>query len=498
MEIAEFGFVPCFRASMTSADRPAQVPLSSLPKALLVGVRLPGVSEPEFEASLDELERLVKTLGYRVVSRITQTRGTLAPTAVLGEGKLVELAALTGGSGHAGVEVERVKDKARIRREAIEAGKTFPTDDDDDDDQPGEQPDARGKAPADTDDLQLIAVDHEISPSQLRNLERATGITVLDRTGVIIEIFHRHAHSREARMQVEIARLRYESPRVRESPRGKERQAGRGSGEAGLELDRRKIRDRIAELKEQLEAIQKEYSVRRAQRQKARRVALVGYTNAGKSSLMRALTGSDVYVENKLFATLDTTVRALAPEVEPRILISDTVGFIKKLPHDLVASFKSTLDEASEASLLLHVVDASDPSWQAQLTVTREVLTEIGAHAVPSRLLMNKVDCLTDDALLALRAEQPEAWFLSAKRPADVAELRQKIIAFFESNYVHAEVLVPFSEQRLLAEMHATMNVLGTRYEEAGVFVDVRCEAAALDRLSASLPEGSVTLIQDA
>ena len=473
-------------------------PLSTLPKALLVGVRLPGVSEAEFDSSLVELERLVKTLGYRVVSRLTQTRGTLAPTAVLGEGKLVELAALTGGSGNAGVEVERVKDKARIRREAIEAGKTVPVDEDaDDEDDFDDESAARNSAPADTDELQLIAVDHEISPSQLRNLERATGITVLDRTGVIIEIFHRHAHSREARMQVEIARLRYESPRVRASPRGKERQAGRGSGEAGLELDRRKIRDRIAELNEQLEAIQKEYSVRRAQRQQARRVALVGYTNAGKSSLMRALTGSDVYVENKLFATLDTTVRALAPEVEPRILVSDTVGFIKKLPHDLVASFKSTLDEASEASLLLHVVDASDPSWPAQLTVTREVLTEIGAHEVPSRLVMNKVDCLTDEALLALRSEHPEAWFLSAKRPADVADLRQKIISFFESSYVHAEVLVPFSEQRLLAEMHATMKVLGTRYEEAGVFVDVRCEAAALDRLGARLPEGSVTLLSE-
>jgi GTPase len=460
-----------------------------LPKALLVGVRLPGVSEPDFEASLDELERLVKTLGYRVVSRVTQTRATLAPTAVLGEGKLAELAAVTGGSGDSGVEVPRVKDKARIRREAIEAGQTVPSDDDAD--EADEVPAISGE----TQDLALIAVDHEISPSQLRNLERATGISVLDRTGVIIEIFHRHAHSREARMQVEIARLRYESPRVRESPRGKERQAGRGSGEAGLELDRRKIRDRIAELKEQLEAVQKEYSVRRAKRQEARRVALVGYTNAGKSSLMRALTGSDVYVENKLFATLDTTVRALAPEVEPRILVSDTVGFIKKLPHDLVASFKSTLDEASEASLLLHVVDASDASWQSQLEVTREVLAEIGAHAVPSRLVMNKVDRLTPEALHTLREAEPDAWFLSAKSPSDVALLRQRIIEFFEASYVQAEVLVPFSEQRLLAEMHASMNVLDTRYEEAGVFVRVRCEAAALDRLGARLPEGSITLL---
>lgn len=468
---------------MSSADQSGAVPPQQLPKALLVGVRLPGVSEQEFESSLAELERLVKTLGYRVVQRVTQVRSTLAPTAALGEGKLAELAALTGGGGETGVEIPRKVDKARARRELIEAGQGP---NEDESEAPSLEP---------IEELALVAVDHEISPSQLRNLERATGIDVLDRTGVIIEIFNRHAHSREAKMQVEIARLRYESPRVRESPRGNERQKGRGSGEAGLELDRRKIRDRIAELKEQLEAVQKEYTVRRAQRQQARRVALVGYTNAGKSSLMRALTGSDVYVENKLFATLDTTVRALSPEVEPRILISDTVGFIKKLPHDLVASFKSTLDEASEASLLLHVVDASDPSWNAQLEVTREVLTEIGAHTVPSRLVMNKVDCLTPEQLESLRAEQPDAWFLSAKSASDVSELRLRIIAFFEADYVQAEVLVPFSEQRLLAEMHASMNVLGTRYEEAGVYVTVRAGNAALDGLRKRLPENSVALL---
>ena len=452
----------------------------------MVGVKLPGVEDAEFEASLEELERLVRTLGYRVVGRITQTRTSLAPAAVLGEGKLAELAALTGGSGDAGVVVPRKADKARARREAIAEGKTVSSQEDDDEDDEEDEA-AAGVEGLDTTPLALIAVDHEISPSQLRNLERATGIEVLDRTGVIIEIFHRHAHSREARMQVEIARLRYESPRVRESPRGKERQQGRGSGEAGLELDRRKIRDRIAELKEQLESVQREYSVRRAQRQEARRVALVGYTNAGKSSLMRALTGSDVYVENKLFATLDTTVRALSPEALPRILISDTVGFIKKLPHDLVASFKSTLDEASEASLLLHVVDASDASWESQLAVTREVLSEIGAQDVPSRLVMNKVDRLSEQALLALRARQPEAWFLSAKSAPDIAELRLRIVAFFESSYVEAELLVPFNEQRLLAEMHATMNVLRTRYDEAGVYVNVRADAGALDRLRARL-----------
>ncbi len=484
MEIGDFGFCAMLAGvsgtGPSKASSAAALTSDALPSALLVGVKLPGVDDAEFEASLAELERLVKTLGYRVVGRISQARASLSPAAVLGEGKLAELAAFTGGSGEAGVVVPRKTDKARARREAVAEGKTIPSGDATD------EPDD-GEGDASSVPLQLIAVDHEISPSQLRNLERATGIEVLDRTGVIIEIFHRHAHSREARMQVEIARLRYESPRVRESPRGKERQQGRGAGEAGLELDRRKIRDRIAELKEQLESLQREYSVRRAQRQEARRVALVGYTNAGKSSLMRALTGSDVYVENKLFATLDTTVRALSPEVEPRILISDTVGFIKKLPHDLVASFKSTLDEASDASLLLHVVDASDPGWESQLNVTREVLAEIGADGVPSRLVMNKVDRLAEAELGALRAALPEAWFLSAKSAADTAELRQHIIAFFEKSYVEAEVLVPFSEQRLLAEMHATMNVLGTRYEEDGVYVHVRSDAGALDRVRARL-----------
>ena len=252
-----------------------------------------------------------------------------------------------------------------------------------------------------------MIVDHEISPSQARNLERATGAQVLDRTGVIVEIFHRHAKSREARLQVEIARLNYVAPRLRESSAGGERQQGPGAGESALELDRRKIRDRIAELREELAAIQRDNDQRRSARRDQLRVALVGYTNAGKSSLMRALTGSEVLVADKLFATLDTTVRALQPETKPRVLVSDTVGFIKKLPHDLVASFRSTLDEALEASLLLYVVDASDPTFEAQLEVTRNVLREIGAEVVPSRLLLNKVDRLDEAERAALAREAP-------------------------------------------------------------------------------------------
>src|SRR6195952_2353306 len=214
-----------------------------------------------------------------------------------------------------------------------------------------------------------------------------------------------------------MARLKYVAPRMRESTSGGGRQQGPGAGESALALDRRKIRDRLSELKDQLEAVQRDSDQRRSARRDQLRVALVGYTNAGKSSLMRVLTGSQVLVEDKLFATLDTTVRTLQPETRPRMLVSDTVGFIKKLPHDLVASFKSTLDEALEASLLLFVVDASDPTYEAQLEVSRAVLREIGADAVPSRLLLNKIDQVGAEARIALLEKHPDAIALSSKSP---------------------------------------------------------------------------------
>ncbi len=240
---------------------------------------------------------------------------------------------------------------------------------------------------------------------------------MLDRTGVIVEIFHRHANTREARLQVEMARLKYVAPRMRESAAGGGRQQGPGAGESALDLDRRKIRDRLAELKDQLDAVQRDGDQRRSARRDQLRVALVGYTNAGKSSLMRALTGSQVLVEDKLFATLDTTVRTLQPETRPRVLVSDTVGFIKQLPHDLVASFRSTLAEALEASLLLFVVDASDPTYEAQLEVSRSVLREIGADAVPSRLVLNKLDRVDAAGRAALLEASGRDPALRARRP---------------------------------------------------------------------------------
>jgi GTP-binding protein HflX len=446
---------------------------SPVPRAILVGIQLPGVDDVTHAASLAELGRLVKTLGYEIVGTLSQKRDEIGGATVLGKGRLDELAAMTGGTGVVGSMAPARKSKARERFE--DAGE--------------KQPNAERTTPDPelASKPEFVIVDHEISPSQARNLERATGAQVLDRTGVIVEIFHRHAHSREAKLQVEIARLKYVSPRLRESSAGGDRQQGAGAGESDLELDRRKIRDRLAELKQQLEDIQRDGDQRRAARRDRLRVALVGYTNAGKSSLMRALTGSEVLVADKLFATLDTTVRALQPAAKPSVLVSDTVGFIKKLPHDLVASFRSTLAEALEASLLLFVVDASDPTYESQLEVSRTVLREIGADAVPSRLLLNKIDRVSEAERAALREKHPDAILLSAKSSEDVAVLREIIIAFFETAMVEDRLVLPYAKQGMLSDVYENTRVLGEDYDATGRIITVRGLPGAIARLKTTL-----------
>jgi GTP-binding protein HflX len=454
------------------------------PRAVLLGVQLAGVSDADFAASLAELARLGKTLGLEVVGRVTQRRARLAPGAVVGEGKLRELARWTGGTGVVPVG------PPRARRRGPETGG-----EDEDDEAPAEPEESAAADGAGSAEpgvrASVVLVDSDLTPSQARNLERATGAEVLDRTAVILAIFQRHARSREARLQVEIARLSYWAPRVRESSGGKDRQGGgiggRGAGESQLELDRRKLRDRIAELRAEIQSIEREAGVRRQRREEQNKVALVGYTNAGKSSLMRALTGSGVAVADRLFATLDTTVRALQPETTPRILVSDTVGFIKKLPHELVASFRSTLDEARDAELLLHVVDASDPAFPAQIEVTRAVLQDIGAQDVPRLLLLNKIDRVDPAREEALRAEYPEALLLSAKRPEDVARLRDRIRGYFERDMVEEEITVPYARQRLVAEIHASCRVLSEAHDERGTRLRLRARPAVIARLRAAV-----------
>jgi GTPase len=448
------------------------MPPPSRPRAVLIGIQLPGVEDAEHAADLAELGRLASTLGFDVVATVQQRRDALAASAVLGEGKLKELARLTFGKGFVPKGAPERTSKARERWKKEEEKEEAPP---------------ATETRTDESRATVVVVDHEITPSQARNLEKATGAQVFDRTGIIMEIFHRHARSREARLEVEIARLAYVAPRLREAGKS-ERQGGRGAGESALELDRRKIRDRIAELREELERIKNERDRRRHARRDQLRVALVGYTNAGKSSLMRALTGSSVLVEDKLFATLDTTVRALSPETKPRILVSDTVGFIKKLPHDLVASFRSTLDEALEASLLLYVVDASDPTHEAQLEVTRRVLAEIGADVVPSLLLFNKADRVSEEERQALRRRHgKDALVLSALAPEDIATLRARIITELERSMVDDELLIPYSQQAHIGEAYENAHVLSESHEEGGTRLRIRALPAIAARLKSVL-----------
>lgn len=385
-------------------------------KAFLAAIQLPRVSDAQVQASLTELSRLVQTLGYEVIGRTSQKRQSERGAIVFGEGKLKEIATWTGGTGIVNNTIPKKKHKAALRqeKEKAEEDELLEADDLDADliyENEEEIPQEISAAPA-KDIAEILIVDCELSPSQIRNLESATGVQVLDRTGVIIEIFNRHAKTRAAKLQVEIARLKYIAPRIREKLIHEDKQGGgggKGSGETSIELDRRRIRDRVKELRTELNAIGVEHEVRRSRRESEKKVALVGYTNAGKSSLMRALTSSEIYVADKLFATLDTTIRTMYPESRPKILISDTVGFIKKLPHDLVASFKSTLDEALNASLLLYVVDSADPAFKSQLEVTQKVLAEVGAQDIPARLVLNKVDQLSPETLENLKTEFPEA-----------------------------------------------------------------------------------------
>jgi GTP-binding protein HflX len=461
-------------------------------RAAVIAVQLPDVDDQAFAASLAELHRLGRTLGVSVVATITQRRQSLHPAAVLGSGKLAELAALAGrrvapdGDDEDGDDEDADDGDGRDGRAADRA-----LDDDTEEarDAPGGATD--GDPPA-APPIEAVLVDHDISPSQARNLEKATGVEVLDRTAVILEIFRRHARSRAAKAQVEIVRLQYMVPRLREQGKGKDRQrggiGGKGAGESSLELDRRKIRDRIAELTRELGALAEEQRTQRARRRDMSRVALVGYTNAGKSTLMRALTGSEVYVADRLFATLDTTVRPLVPEARPRVLLSDTVGFIDKLPHGLVASFKSTLDEALEAGLLAQVVDASDPNFERQLAVTTDVLAEIGAGDVPRLLVFNKIDRVGDaaaeeTATRALLDRWPDGIVLSARRPTDVTRLHAHLVAFFARDLIEGEVRVPYDRQQLRGEIFSSCEVLGESYDEGGVIFRVRARPETLERL---------------
>jgi GTPase len=346
-------------------------------RAVLVGHG--GRNGATLERSLEELARLTDTAGARVLATVTQKRGTVHPATFIGKGKLEEL------------------------RAQVEAS-----------------------------DADMVIFDDDLSPAQMRNLEKALDCKVVDRSELILDIFARRARTRESRLQVELAQLEYTLPRLTGMWKHLERQAGgigtRGPGETQLETDRRLVRERIARLKRELEAVERERETQRRRRRREFRAAIVGYTNAGKSTLFNALTRARVLVEDRLFATLDATTRQLVSPTRQVVLITDTVGFIRKLPHHLVASFHSTLVEAIEADLLLHVVDTSDPHFRRQIAAVDEVLEEILETPRPQTLVFNKIDRIEDSTVVeGLRVEYPGAFAVSARTGEGLDALRDAL-----------------------------------------------------------------------
>jgi len=431
----------------------------SVTRALLISIRTPDVSQQEVDESLSELGRLVNTLGFSVLATKTQRQKSTKQQSVLGSGKLEELATLTGESEAS------LPDESQLEFDQNELNAFLATSE------------VQKQA-------NVVVFDCELSPNQLHKVEAALGVEVYDRTRVIIEIFSKHARTRTAKLQVEIARLNYLTPRVRDENSGdRERQKGSWIGESAFEINSRRIRDKIADLKRDLKKLQKEMQGRRSSRVEQLCVALVGYTNAGKSSLMRALTDSEVLVEDKLFATLDTTVRTLQPPTQPRILISDTVGFIKKLPHDLVASFHSTLEEAKDADLLLYVVDASDENFTSQLAVVDHVLGQLNADFSNKLLLLNKVDCLNEEQQLELLEKYPDALQISTRDKQDVMLVHHKIQHVLEKKMCSACFDIPYTASGIMGEIHSKMQVLDEQYHEDGVRITLKATPIALERL---------------
>ena len=336
-------------------------------------------------------------------------------------------------------------------------------------------------------DANVLILDDEITPSQQRNLEQSLGIKVIDRTALILDIFAQRARSREGKLQVELAQLKYNLPRLGGQGLVLSRLGGgigtRGPGETKLEVDRRRIRNRIHDIERQIEDMRRSRKLHRSRRKESRipMAALVGYTNAGKSTLLNALTGAEVYVEDQLFATLDPTTRRLSLSHEQEILLTDTVGFIQKLPHTLVSAFRATLEEVQEADMLIHVVDCSNCEAESQIASVIEVLKELKAEAKPTLYVFNKADCLEDEKKREQLLRGREGIFVSAREGWNLHGLKEKIEAFFREVRVKMTLMVPFHEGRVVTMLHELKAIRSTEYTEEGTRMEVQLPGSMKD-----------------
>ncbi|OJX57381.1 MAG: GTPase HflX [Candidatus Kapaibacterium thiocyanatum] len=413
--------------------------IATLPRerAVIVAVVRKGSDPAIVTEHLDELTLLLDTAGADVAARLYQERERPDISTAIGKGKIEE-----------------------VKELVVENG------------------------------CSMVVFDDDLSPAQVRNLEKALEVKVLDRCGVILDIFASRASSVEARTQVELAQLEYLLPRLTRMWTHLSKQFGgvgtKGPGETQIETDRRMYRTRIQRLRAKLSDIDSQRSVQRKSREGMPRFALVGYTNAGKSSLMRVITESDVHIEDRLFATLDTTVRAFALPSGQRALLSDTVGFIRKLPTQLVASFRTTLAETLEADVVLHVVDVANEHFRDHIRVVTETLHDLGAENIPMLLVFNKIDAVEERHLLDdVETEYPGCVFVSAERGINIQRLLVRMQETFEEHAVTQTLMIPYDRMKEVARLYQDAEILSREEKDAGVYLAVRVQSDKLTGFTA-------------
>ncbi len=392
-------------------------------RGILVAVKSSGVSRAEVEENLDELERLAETANAEIIFRMIQEKDRIDPAYFIGKGKVEELALLSEDAN-----------------------------------------------------VSTIIFDDDLNPTQIRNLERIIERKIIDRSGLILDIFASHAKTKEAKTQVELAQMEYMLSRLTRAWTHLSKQYGgigtKGPGETQIETDRRIIRSRIKKLREKLEKIESRQLVKSFKRKELLTAALVGYTNAGKSTLLNLLTNAEVLAEDKLFATLDSTTRSLEFGKNKKMLISDTVGFIRKLPHNLIASFRSTLNVVRQADLLLHVVDISHPSFEEQIEIVNNTLKELESDTKPQILIFNKIDLLEEKEKIEYVLNKfPNSLIISAQRGMNIKKLLGKLEEFYEKNYIVAEVELPLNETKTISVIHEVGEALKINYGDEKVLV---------------------------